>query len=135
MLKKRCLEYEAPHTLGKPASVGEMRGMRPRSRPLPLYPVEMAKCSSVRVGAFRAERFAAKDYSVPCACVGRWVGVKAYPQIVEIYAKGEQISVNPRRFGKRQTAQQRPRRSCYARPSLAAERNAAKILRLSSLTR
>lgn len=105
MLLKRCREYEGHCIQGKPDTVGKMLAEEKAAlRPLPLYPFETAKCSNVRVSAFSTARFATNDYSVPCAYAGRRVGIKAYPEIVEIYADGEQIAVHERCFGKHRTA-------------------------------
>lgn len=104
MLEKRCREYEGHHIQGKPGTVGAMLAEEKAAlRPLPLYPFETAKCSSVRVSTFSTARFATNDYSVPCAYAGRQVGVKAYPETIEIFVDGNRITVHERRFGKHQT--------------------------------
>jgi len=105
LLEKRCHGYEKHCIMGKPATVGEMLTVEKAAlHPLPIYPFETAKCNSARVSAFATVRFAANDYSVPCAYAGRRVGVKAYPETVEIYADGVKIAEHERCFGKHQTA-------------------------------
>ena len=105
MLRERCQTYEKHRIQGKPGTVGTMLAEeKAMLRPLPIYPFETAKCSSVRVSAFSTARFATNDYSVPCAYAGRRVGVKAYPETVEIFADGNRIAVHERSFGKHQTS-------------------------------
>lgn len=85
LLAERCLAYEDQHIQGKNASVGKMPEEEQSSlRPLPLYPFETAKCTSVRVNAFSTVRFNTNDYSVPATYVGRTVGVKGYAEKVEV---------------------------------------------------
>lgn len=104
LLAERCHDYESHHIPGKPATVGEMLAAEKAAlRPLPVYPFETAKCRSVRVSAFSTARFATNDYSVPCAYAGRKVGVKVYPEKVELYFGGQQIASHERCFGKHQT--------------------------------
>ena len=72
-------------------------------KPLPGYHFEIAKSANVRVNAFSTARFRMNNYSVPVKYVGRLVGIKGYPEIVEIYYKGELIATHNRCFSKNQS--------------------------------
>lgn len=104
LLLARCQKYEAHRIKGKPDTVGIMYQLEKDSlRPLPKYTFETAKCTSVRVDAFSTARFCTNRYSVPCSYAGRIVGIKAYPERIEIYADGRQISMHERCFDKHQS--------------------------------
>ena len=101
LLLNRCREYETHKIKGKPDGVGAMyQREKEILRPLPLYPFETAKCSNVRVNAFSTVRFRTNVYSVPVAYVGRMVGLKAYPERIEVHADGKVIAVHERCFGR-----------------------------------
>ena len=102
-LLERCDKYEHHRIQGKPDTVGNMFRLEKESlNPLPRYIFETAKCTSVRVNAFSTVRFRTNDYSVPVAYVGRIVGLKAYPEKIEIFYDGEKISEHERCFGQHQ---------------------------------
>ncbi len=104
LLLERCTKYEAHQIKGKPAKVGVMMDEeRPMFHPLPGYRFETAKSASVRVNAFSTARFRTNSYSVPLQYTGRMVGVKGYPETVEIYYKGALIAVHTRCYGKHQS--------------------------------
>ena len=69
---------------------------------LPQCPFETAKCLDVRVSTYSTVRFQTNDYSVPTTYVGQNVGVKAYPEKVEIYSNGVLIAVHARIHGEHQ---------------------------------
>ena len=103
LLLERCKKYEAHRIQGKPGTVGHMyQAEKDALRPLPRYIFETAKCSSARVNAFSTVRFRTNNYSVPVAYVGRTVGVKAYPEKIEIFCDGCKISEHERCFEKHQ---------------------------------
>ena len=103
LLVQRCRAYEGHRIQGRKASVGEMLAEEKSAlRPLPIYRFEAAKCAGARVNAFSTVRFATNDYSVPTAFVGRRVGVKAYPEMIEVYADGQCIASHARCFGRHQ---------------------------------
>ena len=103
VLLERCRKYEDHQIQGKPDKVGHMfQAEKDALRPLPLYVFETAKCTSVRVNAFSTIRFRTNNYSVPVAYVGRTVGVKAYPEKIEIFCDGSKISEHERCFEKHQ---------------------------------
>lgn len=103
MLLDRCRKYELHRIEGKPDTVGVMcQTEKDHLRPLPLYTFETARCASVRVSAFSTVRFRSNQYSVPVAYAGRTVGIKAYPEKIEIYSDGQRISVHERCFGQHQ---------------------------------
>ena len=70
--------------------------------PLPRYTFETAKCTSVRVNAFSTVCFRTNRYSVPVEYVGRIVGIKAYPETIEVYCNGVMIAEHERCFGQYQ---------------------------------
>lgn len=104
MLLARCQKYELHTVKSKPATVGEMYSTEKVSlHPLPGYKFEIARSSNVRVNAFSTVKFKTNSYSVPVAYAGRTVGVKGYPEIVEVYYKGEIIATHKRCFGRNQS--------------------------------
>ena len=103
LLYERCSNYEKHRIQGKPECVGTMFQQEKDSlRPLPKYTFETAKCTNARVNAFSTVRFRTNNYSVPIAYVGRIVGIKAYPEKIEIYSDGQKISEHERCFGQHQ---------------------------------
>lgn len=103
LLYERCSNYEKHRIQGKPECVGTMFQQEKDSlRPLPKYTFETAKCTNARVNAFSTVRFRTNNYSVPVAYVGRIVGIKAYPEKIEIYSDGQKISEHERCFGQHQ---------------------------------
>ena len=104
LLAKRCNEYNSHTIKGKPATVGEMfETERFLLQPLPGFRFETAKSANVRVSAFSTVKFRTNCYSVPAKYAGKMVGVKGYPETVEIYFKGELIATHNRNFGKNQS--------------------------------
>ena len=103
LLLDRCEKYENHRIQGKPEIVGTMfRREKESLRPLPKYTFETAKCTSVRVNAFSTVRFRTNSYSVPVAYVGREVGIKSYPEKIEVFFEGNKISEHERYFGQHQ---------------------------------
>ena len=70
---------------------------------LPGYKFETAKCQNVRVNTFSTVRFRTNSYSVPVKYTGRTVGVKGYPETVEVYYNGDLIATHKRCFGTHQS--------------------------------
>ena len=104
LLLERCLKYEKHVIKGKPSNVGEMYRIEKASlHPLPGYKFEIAKSSNARVNSFSTVRFRMNNYSVPVQYVGRVVGVKGYPETIEVYYKGELIASHNRCFSKNQS--------------------------------
>lgn len=104
LLVKRCLAYENHSIKGKPATVGEMY-LTEKSllQKLPGCRFETAKCANVRVNAFSTVKFKTNNYSVPVKYTGRIVGVKGYPESVEVFYNGELIAKHTRCFGHNQS--------------------------------
>ncbi len=101
MLEVRCTDYEKRQIKGKPDTVGAMFEIEKAAlRPLPTYPFETAKSENARVSACCTVRFETNEYSVPAEYVRRYVGIKAYPETVEIYCDGRLIASHPRLWGK-----------------------------------
>ena len=105
LLLERCMQYENHKVNGRKNTVGYLF-LEEKSclRPLPRYPFETAKCMNARVNAFATVRFRTNNYSVPVKYVGREVGIKGYPETVEIYFNGMKISSHMRLFGKHQSS-------------------------------
>lgn len=100
LLLDRCREYESHKIERKPDTVGSMFQLEKEAlRPLPLYSFETAKCSNVRVNAFSLVRFRTNSYSVPVAYAGRIVGLKAYPETIEVFCDGKRIAAHDRCYG------------------------------------
>lgn len=104
LLARRCTNYENHQIKGKPALVGEMY-LTDKSllQALPGFKFETAKSSNVRVNSFSTVKFRTNSYSVPVKYAGRTVGVKGYPETVEVYYKGELIATHKRCFGRNQS--------------------------------
>lgn len=103
LLIQRCLKYESHTVKGKPASVGEMYDTeKSLLQKLPGHKFETAKCQDARVNTFSTVKFRTNSYSVPVKYTGRTVGVKGYPETVEVYYGGELIATHKRCFGKHQ---------------------------------
>ncbi len=104
LLLSRCLKYEKHIIKGKPATVGEMLATeRSLLQPLPGYRFETAKSTNARVNSFSTVKFRTNNYSVPIAYTGKTVGVKGYPEVVEIYYKGQKIATHTRCFVRNQS--------------------------------
>lgn len=104
LLLERCQKYESHSIKGKSAKVGEMfRSEKKTLNVLPGYRFETAKSANARVNAFSTVKFRTNNYSVPTMYTGRIVGVKGYPEIVEVYYKGVIIATHNRCFGRNQS--------------------------------
>lgn len=104
LLLDRCLKYESHSIKGKPATVGEMLATeKPLLRSLPGYRFETAKSTNARVNSFSTVKFRTNNYSVPTVYTGKTVGIKGYPEVVEIYYKGQKIATHTRCFGRNQS--------------------------------
>lgn len=103
LLLERCRKYESHSIQGKPDTVGAMYLLEKDAlRPLPQYIFETAKCSNARVNAFSTVRFRTNNYSVPVKYVGRPVGIKAFPEKIEIFCDGKRITEHERCFDQHQ---------------------------------
>ncbi len=104
MLSLRCKEYEKHQIKGKAALVGEMYSTEKKLlQKLPGFTFETAKSLNVRVNSFSTIKFRTNNYSVPVQYTGQTVGVKGYPEIVEVYYKGALIATHNRCFGRNQS--------------------------------
>jgi|GEM_PF-4150162 len=74
-----------------------------RLNPLPPYPFETAKALNAKVNSFSMVRFSTNSYSVPITYVGCQVGLKIFPETIEIYAHGKLISKHQIVFGQHQS--------------------------------
>ena len=104
LLHERCLKYEGHTIKDKPATVGEMYVTEKSTlHTLPGFKFETAKSANVRVNSFSTVKFRTNNYSVPVDYAGLVVGVKGYPEVVEVYYKGELIATHKRCFGRNQS--------------------------------
>ncbi|MCF0150257.1 MAG: IS21 family transposase [Firmicutes bacterium] len=104
LLLARCSTYEQHRIKSKPASVGDMYSSEQTFlRKLPGYPFETAKSINARVNAFSTVRFRTNSYSVPVQYAGNMVGVKGYPETVQIFFEGKCIATHTRCFGRNQS--------------------------------
>ena len=103
LLLARCTAYEKHQIKGRPAPVGEMLiADKENLHALPGYRFDAACSINARVSAFSTVNFRTNSYSVPVRFVGDMVGVKGYPETVQIYYRGELIATHQRCFGHRQ---------------------------------
>lgn len=103
LLLERCQQYESHKIKGRKDSVGALFLEESLYlNPLPKYIFETAKCMNVRVNAFATVKFRTNNYSVPVKYTGCQVGIKGYPETVDIYYEGKKISSHRRLFGKNQ---------------------------------
>lgn len=103
LLIERCRKYEGNHIKGRSDTVGIMyQSEKDSLRPLPRYIFETARCINARVNAFSTVRFRTNSYSVPVAYVGCVVGIKAFPETIEIYHNGTKIAEHTRIFEQNQ---------------------------------
>ncbi len=100
MLAERCRAYDGHRIAGRPGTVGEMfEKEKSMLRPLPGRPMEIARCVSARVNSTSTVRFRKNQYSVPCTHAGRIVGIKGYPEKVDVYFRNELIASHARLHG------------------------------------
>lgn len=105
ILLERCQKYEKNSIRSRNATVRDLLATeREHLRPLPKYNFETACCIDARVNAFSTVRFKTNVYSVPVRYVGLTVSIKGYPETIEIYHKGDLISVHDRLMGKNKTS-------------------------------
>lgn len=105
ILLERCLKYENTSLRSRNATVHDLLATeRGCLRPLPKYSFETACCTDARVNAFSTVRFRTNIYSVPVRYVGLKVSIKGYPETIEIYHKGDLISIHERLMGRNQTS-------------------------------
>lgn len=105
MLLERCIKYENTFIRSRNATVRDLLvAERESLRPLPNYRFETASCAEARVNAFSTVRFRSNVYSVPIRYTGYTVSIKGYPETIEIYHKGNLISVHERLMGRNQTS-------------------------------
>lgn len=105
MLLERCIKYENTFIRSRNSTVRDLLvAERESLRPLPNYRFETASCAEARVNAFSTVRFRSNVYSVPIRYTGYTVSIKGYPETIEIYHKGNLISVHERLMGRNQTS-------------------------------
>lgn len=109
ILNERCESYGKNRIESRGESVEAMyEREKSMLMPLPKYPMDVARHMNARVDAFSTVRFQGNKYSVPVAYAGRQVGIKASPEIVEIYLKGEKIAQHTRLFSRNEQSLQLP---------------------------
>lgn len=105
ILNERCDAYSKLRIANKPETVEAMYATeKSMLMPLPKYSIDVAKHMNARVDAVSTVRFQGNKYSVPVAYAGRQVAIKASPEIVEIFLRGEKIAQHTRLFGRNEQA-------------------------------
>ena len=99
LLKKQCENYGKHRIANRPDTVEAMFATeQPLLTPLPKFPLDVAKHINARVDAISTVSFQGSKYSVPVTYAGRQVGIKAYPETVEVYYQGDIIAIHARLF-------------------------------------
>jgi hypothetical protein len=75
---------------------------RPHLRPLPAAPVPSYTCFHPHVRRWSTIRLASRTYSVPARLIGHVVEVRQYPDVVEVYYRGQLAERMPRLHGPRE---------------------------------
>lgn len=98
ILLERCESYAATRKIdGRPESVSAMLAAdRQHFLPLPGIPYDPSRASVCRVSPYATVRFDANAYSVPVLFVGREVTVRAFAEIIRIFADGKEIASHAR---------------------------------------
>ena len=78
----------------------------PKLHPLPGYRFETAKSINTRVDSFSTVRFRTNRYSVPVRYAGKQVGIKGYPESIQIFFNGDLIASHERIFAKNEASYQ-----------------------------
>ena len=65
--------------------------------------LKLPKAQMSRVNTFSTTQFLTNSYSVPVQYIGRMIGIKGYPETIEIYYKRALIAVHTRCYGKHQS--------------------------------
>lgn len=99
-LAGKCRAHDSRRIAGRPDTAGAMfEKEKPMLRALPGRPMEIARCVSARVNSTSTVRFRKNQYSVPCTYAGLIVGIKGYPEKVEVYFKSGLIASHDRLHG------------------------------------
>lgn len=97
LLEKRCQAYRAHRIRGRKNTVSSMLDEEQAYlMALPQYPFDVSKSINARVNAYSVVRFKQNTYSVPVQYTGAYVGIKAYPESIEIYHNGALIATHNR---------------------------------------
>lgn len=105
LLLERCFQYGSHRIAGREDQrTVEERFEAERSRllPLPDGPFENFKPLKVKVDRYQTVRVDRNRYSVPRACVGRWVWAHVSCWKVRVYADDRRIACHDRRFSNSQ---------------------------------
>ena len=99
MLRKGCLAYRTHKVQGREASVGTLFASEQEALyPLPAYAYDPAKRVEAKVSLYSTVRYDTNSYSVPVEYCGKQVTVKALPNCIEVYSRGEKIASHQRCF-------------------------------------
>ena len=99
ILRKACLAYRAHKVQGKEASVGTLFVTEKDALyPLPAYAYDPAKRVEAKVSLYSTVRYDTNNYSVPVDYCGEQVTIKALPNRIEVYCRGEMITSHQRCF-------------------------------------
>ena len=101
LLQERCQAYLKHIVPGKGADVETLfREEQTHLYPLPKYRYDPAKRVQARVNTFSTVRFETNSYSVPVKYCGQTVIIKALPERIEIWLRGETIASHSRCYGR-----------------------------------
>ncbi len=105
MLAERSRAYDSRRIQGRPDTVGAMfETEKSMLAPLPGRRMEIARCVSARVNSTSTVRFRTNQYSVPCTYASCIVGVKGYPEKVDVYFKNTLIASHDRLHGRNEAS-------------------------------
>ena len=98
-LRKNCEAYRTHKVQGREASVGTLFATEKDALyPLPAYAYDPAKRVETKVSLYSMVRYDTNSYSVPVEYCGKQVTVKALPNRIEVYSRGEKIASHQRCF-------------------------------------
>ncbi len=107
LLLERCTQYGSHTIRGRHGTVADLfLEEAPKLHPLPGYRFETAKSINTRVDSFSTVRFRTNRYSVPVRYAGKQVGIKGYPESIQIFFNGDLIASHERIFAKNKASYQ-----------------------------
>ncbi len=102
-LLQKCLEDDMRQVSGQPATIGQMwQEEKPHLRPLPAYPFDCCRTTTVSLNRYSQVQLETNRYSVPTDQSSRQLTAKVYPFRVELYRPGEReaVAVHARCYGR-----------------------------------
>ena len=94
-----CLAYRTHKVQGKEATVGTLfAAEKDALYRLPAYAYDPAKRTEAKVSLYSTVRYDTNSYSIPVDYCGEQVTVKALPNRIEVYSRGEMVASHQRCF-------------------------------------